>query len=274
MVGQECVDFGGRGGQAGQVERYAADERGPVGFGRRAETLALEALEHEPIDGIPGPLLVADLRKLRALGWDERPVLFPPGALLDPGADEGDLLIAERRTAERHPHGRTGRGDALDDFALGRVAGYNGEPPAQVLLGPGLSVKPQLREPLGIVGAVAGIAFVRKDRPDIAIKLDNLGKGAVGRNLHLRTQRQTKQPEHDCRTRLSNGRSLFPYSSGIPHPPHPFDPDTLRKPSLFYATVPRHARPQQTTRPPLIRFRGGFDTLPGCDRSMGYFNAV
>ena len=74
-VVDEGVDLGGRRRQAGQVEADAADQRGAIGLGRRADVLLLQPGEDEAIDGIAHPLLVLDDGQDRTLDRLEGPVV-------------------------------------------------------------------------------------------------------------------------------------------------------------------------------------------------------
>jgi hypothetical protein len=49
-------------------------------------------------------------------------------------------------------------------------------------LGACFGVEAQLTFPVGLIGAVAGVAAIRKDRPDIAIELDWRGRCGGERN--------------------------------------------------------------------------------------------
>ena len=53
LVVLECIDLGGRRRQADQVEADAANQGRAVSLGRRAQSLAFQAGQHEVIDRVP-----------------------------------------------------------------------------------------------------------------------------------------------------------------------------------------------------------------------------
>ena len=73
LVGEEGVDFGGGGRQAGEVEADAAQQGGAVGLGRGLESLAFQARQHQAVDRIARPLLIADGGHRGALRAARRP---------------------------------------------------------------------------------------------------------------------------------------------------------------------------------------------------------
>ena len=62
-VGQEGVDLGEGRRQTGEVERHPADQPLLARLGRGREPLGLEPGQDEPVDRIPGPAGVLDLRQ-------------------------------------------------------------------------------------------------------------------------------------------------------------------------------------------------------------------
>ncbi len=174
-VGEEVVHGLRRGEQAGEVQREAADERAPVGFGRGFEAFAFERGEDKVIDRIRGPAGFVDLGGGGAGGRDKRPVRFVDGALGDPGADGFDLEGREFVVGvdRRHPLFGVGGGEAVHDLAAGRVAGDDGRGGA---VAGGVSafggVEPQFRFPARGVGPVAGVAVLRKDGADVVVEID------------------------------------------------------------------------------------------------------
>jgi hypothetical protein len=116
-VGEEGVALLERRGKADEVERDAAEQRFPRGFGRWRQPLGLEPGEHEAVDGRADPALVADGRRRMAHGPHVRPVLRhvggrgggrlaggvrPRRALVDPPDEERNLPPVQRVLVERH----------------------------------------------------------------------------------------------------------------------------------------------------------------------------
>ena len=181
FVVHERIDLGRRGRQSRQVEADATNQRGTIRLRRRSEALLLEPLHHEEIDVVSGPCAVADVGKGCAPGRNEGPVFFPFGALLDPSLNQIDF--GGRQCAAgghgRHAPGGFGGGDPPDHLALRDVAGHDGKASAEVLLGVGLDVEAQLRPPARLVRAVAGVALIGKNRPDVAVELDRPARGGT-----------------------------------------------------------------------------------------------
>ena len=92
-AGDERLHLLGGRRQAQEVERQAADQRGPVGLGRRLQARGFQLREHEAVDGIADPALASDLRRHGPHGRDECPV----GLVLRP---LGDPLL-EHRPSDR-----------------------------------------------------------------------------------------------------------------------------------------------------------------------------
>src|SRR6266545_4105000 len=113
-IGQEGIDLGGGGRQAGQVECHPPDQADRVRLGRRLEARALQTGQDEMIDGVARPGRVGDTRQGRPFRRDERPVLGPLGALVDPAAQQVDLLGRQAliRLRRRHPFAGCFRSDA------------------------------------------------------------------------------------------------------------------------------------------------------------------
>ena len=63
FVGEERGDFGGRGRQADQVERHAAEQGPFIRRGRGSEVLFFELFEDERVDRIADPGCVFDGRR-------------------------------------------------------------------------------------------------------------------------------------------------------------------------------------------------------------------
>src|SRR5262249_891312 len=119
-IGEEGVNLGGRGRKAGQVERDTADQGRSVGLRRRGQSLALQPVANEGGNAVRPPAGVLHFREGLPPWRDQRPVFLPVGALLDPAADQLNLLGRQlaARAGRRHVLGRLVSRDALVDFAL------------------------------------------------------------------------------------------------------------------------------------------------------------
>ncbi len=151
-VGEESVELGGSGREAGEVEAGAAEQRGAVGFGRGLQTFAIETREQERVDGVAHPIRAAGGRDRGTDRRDEGPVAGGSGqngAGVDPFGERGDLVGGERGRAHGHARQAVGAGDALDQQAVGGVTGRDDFARA--------GIEPQAAHLLaGAVAAVAG----------------------------------------------------------------------------------------------------------------------
>ena len=128
VVRDEGGDFRGRRRQAEQIEIRTTDEGQPIGAGSRGQLVLRPRLFQESIDRVR-EILAVDLRNRSLLGKPERPVgaflrrersMFdgrerrsagrgrsvhrpiPPGTLVDPLFQQGQLRPVERRPLHRH----------------------------------------------------------------------------------------------------------------------------------------------------------------------------
>ena len=170
-VGEEGLDLGGRRRQAGDVEARAADERGPVSLGLVGEAAVRKFLNHDRVDRMLRGSRFCDGR----LHWrHECPMRLVLRPLGDPSLQRLDLLWREPANLRlRGRHDRVGivRHDAGEQFAGVEVL-RDDRPRAAVELGRGRleRVEPQASLAVGVVGAVAGEAVFRQDRPDVAVE--------------------------------------------------------------------------------------------------------
>ena len=171
---QKAVQVLPLGRKAGQVQRDPADERGRIGLGRRLQPGPFQTGQNESVDGIPDPLRVADGRGLRPLGWTERPVVLPVGALIDPAPEELFLMIREAlsRVARRHSGQAVRRVHPADEAAPLRVSRKDGKAAAQIGQSAVPRVQAQGTHALVLVRPVTGEALVRQDGPNVPVELD------------------------------------------------------------------------------------------------------
>ena len=106
LVRQERIHFGNRRRQADQIEAQAAEQSDFVGFGRRLEIFLFQPGQDEGIDWVADPSAVFHPRKFWTGGCAKRPMLAPVfrvggssfrpiSALIDPGAEQPNLLIRQ-----------------------------------------------------------------------------------------------------------------------------------------------------------------------------------
>ena len=122
-------------------------------------------------------------------GWrvgqrQKGPVAFVLGALLDPAAEDRDLIGGEVRLFAgrgRHVLVGVGRGDPLDERAFVGLAGNDGRVAAEIGGGSVAEVEAQIGLAMLGVGSVAIKAVAREDGSDVLVEADFFGRsgGAV-----------------------------------------------------------------------------------------------
>ena len=171
----ERVNLLRRGWQAGQIEGYAANQSRPIGFGGRLQTFLLESGEDKRINGISYPATILYFGRRLPLGRDERPVLVPRRTLRDPLRQVVDILLGEFLPGGNGRHterGILGR-DAPHQLTLFRIARHDGAPPIpEIRECMGFGVEAQFALIIRGVRSVANEALVRKNRPNIPVKID------------------------------------------------------------------------------------------------------
>ena len=167
-------DFLRRGREAGDVERDAADEDMLGRFGRPLQSFLLLAFGQEGVDGVG----FAVLRYGRTNHGLVGPVTAPGRALPDPfleqcelGGRDGLVLLGRR-----HYVVGVRRFDALDEFALLRLARQDDEVSLAVALGVLFVVEPQFSFAAFLIRSVAGDAVLGKDRADLTAEVDRFGR--------------------------------------------------------------------------------------------------
>ena len=172
---EERVDLLRRRRQAGQVERDAADQRRPVGLRRRRQPLLLQPGEDEARRSgfVPSRDWYAVISG--RFGGTNAQCGGVLGPLLDPRLQLRDLVRRQPLAGlgRRHPRPRrSGSSDALDQLALGRLAGHDRALLDRARRGRRAGASPSAR-----AGAVALEAVVRQDRPDVAGEVHRRGGG-------------------------------------------------------------------------------------------------
>ena len=197
-VGEILLDLGGRRRQARQVEGRPSHERERVGVVTGSDALSLESGEHEGIDPVYRPRSVFHRRRSVPPGPDIRPVRGIGGAGRDPGRQELLLLGREHVVALRRGHHHVGIGlvQASDQFALFGVARHD-RPAAAFEFRDGrvTIVEPQAPAAVMLVGAVAGKAVMRQERPDVPVEIGNpIGRGGRHQARHGQGGRGASDP--------------------------------------------------------------------------------
>ena len=127
LVGNEGVDLVGGRRQTGERERRAADERGPVGDGRRPETAGFELGQDKGIDRVGRVATVGgrDPRHVGTGGGFERPEV-PAASRLEGGRDAGRRCTGNRAVGMRRAAGDPFREDG-DLVLVERLLWRHGE---------------------------------------------------------------------------------------------------------------------------------------------------
>ena len=145
--------------QPGEIEAHTADQRVAIRLRLRLEPARGERAFDERIDP----------RSIHRLQRDEGPVLLILRALGDPFPERLDLRRRERaefRFRGRHVIVFLRRENARDHFAFLRMSRHD----RAVLHSDLAHIEPQVSFALFRVGSVAVKAFVREDRPHVAIE--------------------------------------------------------------------------------------------------------
>ena len=214
-VGEEGVQFIQGRRQPGQVQGHSAQDPALFRGRRRIQSFGFQAVEDEAIQILPGPGGVLDLRQFRPPRRDERPMLLPDGSLLDPTADEIDLVVAQPllRVRGRHAMVRVFMCDAPKDQAVVRISGNDGHSGGPSLEDVFSQIEPQVCHPDLGIGTVALKTGIGQQRPNLPLKVDS---GILrGDRCDQRRQEEIQQHKPDDRrprriTNSSPGRAEIP----------------------------------------------------------------
>ena len=171
-VGEEGIHFSCCRGQAGEVERHAADQRFLRGFRRRGETFFSEAGLNKRVDTISDRSL--DRRRSCLDRLFKGPVLLVFRALADPELECFQLLRRDLFMRLRRWHDFIGIGtdDARDDAAGLHIARLDGKASFDGFVSALGGVETQVGLPFLRIEAMAGEAVVTEDRADVAIEVE------------------------------------------------------------------------------------------------------
>jgi len=119
------------------------------------------------------------------------------GALVDPGAEDSDLLIWER-TSGRHLQAAVAVDEPTDKFAFGAVARDDD----RAIIAAPQSVLPLVEAEAGLLGvfAVTGVALLGEDRLDVLFEVDFSVRGWWELGL---TERQGQHDKEKCTAHCS-----------------------------------------------------------------------
>ena len=167
-------DFFRRGREAGDVERDAADQDMLGRFGRPLQAFLLLPFGQEGVDGIGFAVLGHGGTGHGFVG----PVTSPGRALPDPFLEQRELRGRDGLVLLGRRHHVVGvrRFDALDQFALLRLARQDDEVSLAVALGVLFVVEPQFSFAAFLIRSVAGDAVLGKDRTDLTAEVDRFGR--------------------------------------------------------------------------------------------------
>src|SRR5262249_4367716 len=103
----ECVGLFNRGWQTGEIEKHTTSQRISICFWRWMKSMCQHFPQCELVDCVAWPLLpsIVDCRWFWSNRLDIRPMHGVMGALLDPFAQRGNLVVCKRFTkfGRRHP---------------------------------------------------------------------------------------------------------------------------------------------------------------------------
>ena len=199
-VGGEGFDLRGSWRQARQRVRDAAQERVPVRLAGRSQAIPFQFRQDVAIHGRAGPILALHRWRLRGAHLLPGP-MFPPAALevenlagirragrllvrpgrarVDPGGQVGDPLLAQP-TGRRHGRPRLAP-HRLHQQARRRVSRHHRRARIAPLQDARAAVEPQAREYARSLGAMAGVAMLRQQRPDPLLEMLQIGRTAAPR---------------------------------------------------------------------------------------------
>ena len=201
LIGEEIIDFLERRGQARQVKCDATNQGRLRRLRGRAESLCFQSGQDEAIHVVARPIGMLGSGRRRTTGRNERPMRLVGGALLDPLAEQGDLVCREfaGRIRRWHMHVWIRRIDPAPQLALFEHARLDGLMPFDHVRRALGNVEAQAGFALVVVETVTGKTVLREDGPNILVE-------ANGVRLLQRTRRcwrgsrvrEVRSPATEC----------------------------------------------------------------------------
>ena len=173
-----------------------------VRFRGRLEPFLIKACQKKAVNLVPDPARVTDSRQFGLDGNDIGPVLRIGGPLSNPLGQQVNFLSGEFLARVKRWHGivRVATGDACDQLTVIRFARHDRSMSVEI---PGRALRrvdTQFGLSLGVVRAVALVALVRQDRPNVAIEVDLLRRRvssqSVGSQAEQAERRREEPAEH------------------------------------------------------------------------------
>jgi len=175
------VDFDTGGRQAGKVKRDPPDERPPVRFRGRIESIGFEFLQDEPVDLLITPTRIFDFRGSRVLRRLEGPETLVNRSFLDPLSEACPFFRGQTflvRFRGRHPFILVLGIDPVPELAirkrprLYRRLTFVGSVRAFRTIG---LVESQIGLSIMITLSMTKKAAIGKDRSDVLVEIDLFG---------------------------------------------------------------------------------------------------
>ena len=170
IVRQKLRDRFGRRRQSSQIEICPAQQCQAISRRSGGQATVFQSRQNKGIDRVPHPIGANDRRRLRSLGRLKCPMLLPRGTLLDPAAQDADLLVRQRWFVRRHSLPFLVRGDPPDQFAGLRIAGHDRCQP-RIGRGEGRFTRRQTQTALCIARPVALEAVLGQNRLHLACEI-------------------------------------------------------------------------------------------------------
>ena len=207
-VGRERIHLGNRRRQTGEVESQPPHQRNRVSLRRGGEMMLAQRLQDELVDRAFGREARIDGRRLGAADRQKGPVTLPLRALLDPPAEHLPIDVGKPLGEGGRRHALLGRvgADPPPEFAVVGLAGHHDAGFAGFAKQAVPRVETQIGFALVLVGAVASVAAVREDGPDVPVEFDHRGHAGLRRRRPAQ-HRARAQGGNRAQPAQQNGRS-------------------------------------------------------------------
>ena len=207
------VDLDWSGWQADQVETKSTNQCHPVRLLRWFKSRFSQPCQHESINIIHHPSRFPGLGNCHLLGSGPCPVTFPLRSLVDPATNQLHLVLVEFLAGIRWRHLQIGifRADSLEQLAAGAIPRFHRRQ-VSIRKHALLQVQPQVRLASLFIGAMALVAVVRQDRPDLPVETDLLLSPGNHRKQHEPGEKE--RDEHETSARLPYHGCITPVVDG------------------------------------------------------------